>query len=57
VSSLLVISTFTVCSQNGMQHRDVNEKTTYDGDQVLRVETVNSKQRKIIKELENQECK
>lgn len=40
-----------------MQHRDVNEKTTYDGDQVLRVETVNSKQRKIIKELENQECK
>lgn len=54
---LLVISKCTICSQNDEQYNDVEKKKTYDGDQVLRVETINSKQRKKIKELENQGCK
>lgn len=57
VFTLLAILTFTKCLENNDQHRDVEEKVTYNGDQVLRVETVNSKQRKKIKELENQGCK
>jgi len=57
VFTLLAISTFTKCLENNDQHQDVEEKITYNGDQVLRVETVNSKQRKKIKELENQGCK
>ncbi|XP_022161977.1 carboxypeptidase B-like [Myzus persicae] len=54
VFTLLALLTFTECSENSDQHQDVEEKITYNGDQVLRVETVNSKQRKKIKELENQ---
>lgn len=56
VFTLLVLSKYT-CSQNESQNRDIEEKVTYNGDQVLRVETVNSKQRKTIKGLENQGCK
>lgn len=57
VFTLLALSKFTICSENNGQHQDVEEKITYNGDQVLRVEAVNSKQRKKIKELENQGCK
>lgn len=57
VLTLLAISTFSKCSETNDQYQDVEEKITYNGDQVLRVETVNSKQRKKIKELENQGCK
>jgi len=57
VFTLLALSAFTKCSENNGQHRDVEEKITYNGDQVLRVETVNSKQRKKIKELESKGCK
>lgn len=57
VFTLLALSKYTLCSQNDDQHEIIEEKITYDGDQVLRVETVNSKQRKTIKELENQGCK
>lgn len=57
VLTLLVLSISIVSSQNYGQNRNVKEKITYNGDQVLRVETVNSKQRKTIKELENQGCK
>jgi len=57
VFTLLALSTFTKCSENNDQNQDVEEKITYNGDQVLRVVTVNSKQRKKIKELENQGCK
>ena len=57
VFTLLILLTFTKCSENNDQHQEVEEKITYNGDQVLRVETVNSKQRKKIKELENQGCK
>lgn len=56
VFTLLALSNLTLSTQNDNQHVDIEEKITYDGDQVLRVETVNSKQRKKIKELENQEC-
>lgn len=56
VFTLLIFSKFT-CSQNEAQTEGIEEKVTYNGDQVLRVETVNSKQRKTIKELENQGCK
>jgi hypothetical protein len=57
VVTLLALITFTICLENNGQQRDVDEKITYNGDQVFRVETVNSKQRKKIKELENQGCK
>lgn len=57
VFTLLALSKLTISSQNNGQHVNVDEKITYNGDQVLRVETVNSKQRKTIKELENQGCK
>lgn len=57
VVTLLALSKYTLCSQNDDQHGNIEEKITYNGDQVLRVETVNSKQRKTIKELENQGCK
>lgn len=57
VLTLLALSTLTICTQYKNQQDDVEEKVTYDGDQVLRVEAVNSKQRKRIKELENQGCK
>lgn len=57
VITLLALATLTTCLENNDQQRDVKEKITYNGDQVLRVETVNSKQRKKIKELENQGCK
>lgn len=55
--TLLALSTFTRCSEKNDQNQNVEEKITYNGDQVLRVVTVNSKQRKKIKELENQGCK
>lgn len=55
--TLLALSTFTRCSENNDRNQNVEEKITYNGDQVLRVVTVNSKQRKKIKELENQGCK
>ncbi|KAL5242498.1 hypothetical protein ACI65C_009908 [Semiaphis heraclei] len=54
VFTLLALSTFTRCSENNDRNQNVEEKITYNGDQVLRVVTVNSKQRKKIKELENQ---
>lgn len=57
VSTLLVLSISIISSQNDGQNVAVEDKITYNGDQVLRVETVNSKQRKKIKELENQGCK
>lgn len=57
VFTLLVLTKLTICSLNNDQHGNVEEKMTYNGDQVLRVETVNSKQRKTIKELENRGCK
>lgn len=57
VFTLLALSKYTLCSQNDSQQGNIEEKISYDGDQVLRVETVNSKQRKTIKELENQGCK
>lgn len=57
VFTLLVLSKFTISFQNNGLNENVDEKVTYNGDQVLRVETVNSKQRKTIKELENQGCK
>lgn len=57
VLTLLTISKFTISLQNNNQQVDVEKKITYNGDQVLRVETVNSKQRKKIKELENYGCK
>lgn len=57
VFTLLVLSKLTISSLNDDQHGDVEEKITYNGDQVLRVESVNSKQRKKIKELENRGCK
>lgn len=53
VLTLLTISKLTTGLQNNNQQVDVEKKITYNGDQVLRVETVNSKQRKKIKELEN----
>lgn len=57
VLTLLALSKLTICSQNEDQNENVEEKVTYNGDQVLRVVTVNSKQRKKIKDLENQGCK
>lgn len=39
------------------EENSVQDKITYNGDQVLRVEQVNSKQRKTIKDLENKGCK
>lgn len=57
VLTLLTISKLTTGLQNNNQQVDVEKKITYNGDQVLRVETVNSKQRKKIKELENNGCK
>lgn len=57
VFTLLALSSFTISSQNNDLIENVDEKVTYNGDQVLRVETVNSKHRKKIKELENQGCK
>lgn len=57
VFTLLVLSKLTICSENDSQNVDDEKKMTYNGDQVLRVETVNSKQRKKIKELEDQKCK
>lgn len=57
VFTFLVLSQLTICSLNNDEHGDIDEKITYNGDQVLRVETVNSKQRKKIKELENKGCK
>lgn len=57
VFTLLVLSISIISSQNDGQNGAVEDKITYNGDQVLRVETVNSKQRKKIKELENQGCK
>lgn len=57
VLTLLALSQFTICSENNDQHLDVEEKVTYNGDQVLRVEAVNSKQRKTVEEMENQGCK
>lgn len=57
VFTLLFLSITIISSQNDGHHRNIEEKITYNGDQVLRVETVNSKQRKKIKELENQGCK
>lgn len=57
VFTLLALSKLTICSQNENQNKNVEEKVTYNGDQVLRVVTVNSKERKKIKELEIQGCK
>lgn len=57
VFTLLALSKFTISFQNNGLNENVDEKVTYNGDQVLRVETVNSKQRKKINELENQGCK
>lgn len=57
VLTLLTISKLTTGLHNNNQQVDVEKKITYNGDQVLRVETVNSKQRKKIKELENNGCK
>lgn len=57
VFTLLALTKFTISFQNGDLNENVDEKVTYNGDQVLRVETVNSKQRKKIKELENKGCK
>jgi len=57
VFAFVVIFKCTTCLQNNDQHAVIEEKIIYKGDQVLRVEAVNSKQRKKIKELENQGCK
>lgn len=57
VFTLLILSKCTICLENDDQSSNVEQKVTYNGDQVLRVETVNSKHRKKIKELENLECK
>lgn len=57
VFTVLVVTNFAVCIENSTTNVDAEGKKTYNGDQVLRVEAVNSKQRKKIKELENQGCK
>jgi len=53
VLALLIVSKYSVGTPNSSQLADSEEKITYYGDQVLRVEAVNSKQRKKIKELED----
>lgn len=58
VFTLIIVSKYGAGAPNGGERlADAEEKITYDGDQVLRVETVNSKQRKKIKELEDRGCK
>ncbi|XP_050521702.1 carboxypeptidase B-like [Daktulosphaira vitifoliae] len=50
---LIVIKLAYGNNVNLNEETNVQEKITYNGDQVLRVEQVNSKQRKTIKDLEN----
>lgn len=56
VLTLLALSKITLSFHEDDHNVDIEEKINYKGDQVLRVKTVNSKQRKKVKELEDQKC-